>query len=583
MSVTEDWLNDEKFDFDVTSSPALLAESSITEEKSDEDDEEVFFGPQTFKEKVVATVVKEKELGDQPLQVLNPEQQALMLRESALLGLRIKHGNTPTRASPVAIVHPMKRDQPKDEQISLKDMLTKNKENNKENVNSKILFKDNIVPNVTDINKLKVNKILQQKLSNVKARPVSQPELATTSKLPMARNRGKSNLEFSEQLVDHASLYGLSVDTNKLKGSVRRRSGVLPIKKVQSIDLSTTSSKPSIPSLLPTSAIPSIRSAKVAQQQQTHHGSKLKPVKAIPQSQLRLPTSRKSIASQGTPNKPLKAGSSSTCTGLVKRNISATKNLSSATPSNVGIQQCRTVEAYGRQATRSLNDLTTPLNNSTRKSIVGRQLLAKAKPRSASPTPSNQSNTKRPTVRQTTPNNDRPSTPNERPTTPLNDTTHSLSEENQSLPSHADILNRYKKLKTAKRTESLESKRELEAEDNVVRKSPDTNGDANVNNNDNMSNKDSLEHGNDHINKVTTADCEVIPAECEVTNNGDNYTDPTDLSTPLVDLHVDETSPVKGCVFFMDPFATGETPPPLIDIGDVLEPEKPNEVLLIEF
>lgn len=42
-------------------------------------------------------------------------------------------------------------------------------------------------------------------------------------------------------------------------------------------------------------------------------------------------------------------------------------------------------------------------------------------------------------------------------------------------------------------------------------------------------------------------------------------------------------SPVKTKDMFLDPFHTGATPPPLIDVVDVLEPERPSEMNLIEF
>ena len=77
----------------------------------DDEDEEVFFGPQTHNERIAAVVVKEKEAQQQcPLETLTAEQQALLLRETALLSVRIKHG-TPgnTKGSPVAVVHPMPR------------------------------------------------------------------------------------------------------------------------------------------------------------------------------------------------------------------------------------------------------------------------------------------------------------------------------------------------------------------------------------------------------------------------------------------------------------------------------------------
>jgi len=51
-----------------------------------------------------------------------------------------------------------------------------------------------------------------------------------------------------------------------------------------------------------------------------------------------------------------------------------------------------------------------------------------------------------------------------------------------------------------------------------------------------------------------------------------------DAASPLINM-----SPAKVTDYFLDPFHTGATPPPLIDVMDVLEPERPKEMNLIEF
>ena len=57
---------------------------------------------------------------------------------------------------------------------------------------------------------------------------------------------------------------------------------------------------------------------------------------------------------------------------------------------------------------------------------------------------------------------------------------------------------------------------------------------------------------------------------------------------PLLDVNTPcgtSPSPAKfNPKLFLDPFQTGSTPPPLIDVMvDVLEPERPKEQNLIEF
>lgn len=87
-------------------------------------------------------------------------------------------------------------------------------------------------------------------------------------------------------------------------------------------------------------------------------------------------------------------------------------------------------------------------------------------------------------------------------------------------------------------------------------------------------------------------------------NNGNNLSTLKDISCcgstpevtpeapPLVVLGEVASSPLMGMIspikrhnndLFLDPFQTGATPPPLIDVMDVLEPERPAECNLIEF
>ena len=108
---------------------------------------------------------------------LKPEEQALLLREAALLGLRIKHGSASknSRSSPVAIVYPMKR-----EDFSAKEVTQKSIAE-------------------TNLNKQesKPSKILQPRIINSNRRQTYSVGNNKT-KLPMARNRGQSNVETVE-------------------------------------------------------------------------------------------------------------------------------------------------------------------------------------------------------------------------------------------------------------------------------------------------------------------------------------------------------------------------------------------------
>jgi len=87
------WLSDETFDFDINS-PTV---------DNDSVDEEVFIGPLTHKERCVASIVKEEEESRRTctIEEIKPEEQAMLLRESALLGLRIKETNLVRSGTPL--------------------------------------------------------------------------------------------------------------------------------------------------------------------------------------------------------------------------------------------------------------------------------------------------------------------------------------------------------------------------------------------------------------------------------------------------------------------------------------------------
>lgn len=119
-------------------------------------------------------MVKEQEQLRTPCE-LKPEEQALLLREAALLGLRIKHGSAGknSRSSPVAIVHPMKREDFSSREVTQKSTTE------------------------TNLNKQesKPSKVLQPRIVNSNKRQSSYSVGNNKTKLPMTRNRGQSNVE----------------------------------------------------------------------------------------------------------------------------------------------------------------------------------------------------------------------------------------------------------------------------------------------------------------------------------------------------------------------------------------------------
>ena len=77
---------------------------------NDEDDEEVFFGPQTLNEKIAAKVVNEEEALTAPPTEIDPAMRALIFRDAAQVQLALKHGTTKKKNSPIAIVRPMRKE-----------------------------------------------------------------------------------------------------------------------------------------------------------------------------------------------------------------------------------------------------------------------------------------------------------------------------------------------------------------------------------------------------------------------------------------------------------------------------------------
>lgn len=538
MTSVDDWLNDEQFDFDVSASPigdkALQIE--LNHSLEDDDDEEVFFGPQTHKERIAAVVVNEKEAKQAPIESLSAEEQALILKESALLSVKIKHG-TPgnARSSPIAVVHPMRREpQPLDSML-IKDDTKENKEN--------MLISKDRASTVAPPSKLKSSKILKSKFGSSKGRPASQPEPATT-KLPISKTRGKIQSEFSEPLVDKVNLYGLNKATpSKTKktssSAIRRRSG-LPI--TQTSEVSKTSSQQQAPALLP-SAVPAasasrlrapiskstsdVKSLPKGPMRVTSSQSAI--ASGLPQSNLRMPSSsRKSIASIGTPKKNSNIPSSA-------KHRSKTTTTPSATASERCTQQKR-------------NSLVTPVQRtpSSRKQITARQLVTRERSTSRTPSPNDL---------QVIGSNQEPAE-----ITPVVKETPKVHA--PCPPSHSDILDRYKRLKQKQESTEITNEkvsvepieRTIEATE-VVQKAQK----------ENKEKENTIDHG--EKNEVETTDCQ---------------------EATLVNIHhtvssLMEMSPMKTKDYFLDPFHTGATPPPLIDVMDVLEPERPAEVNLIEF
>lgn len=77
----ENWLNEEKFDFDLNISRSSLEDGVLN--NTTDDDDEVFIGAVTHKEKCMAVLVQEKEAKKEAMKSverLNPNEQALLLR-----------------------------------------------------------------------------------------------------------------------------------------------------------------------------------------------------------------------------------------------------------------------------------------------------------------------------------------------------------------------------------------------------------------------------------------------------------------------------------------------------------------------
>lgn len=80
-------IDDETFDFDLAVSPAVEAEVVTNEEE-----DEIFFGPVCFTERLKGAAVKEEEVP--PLSPLNAKQFALMVKEANYVAYRIKNSKT---------------------------------------------------------------------------------------------------------------------------------------------------------------------------------------------------------------------------------------------------------------------------------------------------------------------------------------------------------------------------------------------------------------------------------------------------------------------------------------------------------
>ena len=196
-------------------------ESNVVEEEEDED-EEVFFGPQTHKERIAAVVVKEQEAQQMPIESLTAEQQALLLRETALLSARIKHG-TPGNAkgSPVAVVHPMPRNT-ESVTFGITSSTYSNKENNistttndsLQKIKAKMLALKSGTKQSSSQSTANKPQILQPKFGLNKGRTSSQPEQTSLTKLPVARlRRAKIQSDMSEV----CTVQNFSTDSQEFK------------------------------------------------------------------------------------------------------------------------------------------------------------------------------------------------------------------------------------------------------------------------------------------------------------------------------------------------------------------------------
>ncbi|XP_066914691.1 uncharacterized protein [Clytia hemisphaerica] len=580
--VVDDWLSNEQFDFDVTTSPVgdnvlcIVNQSKQTTDAdaclndgdvdiADEDDEEVFFGPQTHKERCAAVVVKEEEAKKATPQALSAEQQALLLKESALLSVRIKHGSTPNtqcniKNSPIAVVHPMPRQQPpKDASIT-----------NKENIPTERLKSNNQQSKLTQPIKSKANsKLLQPKFGS-KARPSSQPESSSgLTKLPVSKVRrgtGPSSSTDSSEIVDKVSLYGLDKSSSSSTSSKPRR------RSVNQAKANPTAAPPSSTSQQNKSQVPNLRPSALST-------SRLKAPSSKSTSDMKLSTSARgpmrATASQSTI--PSAVDSGVPRTNLKLQSVSRKSTASTGTPTrNSGIPSARrrskietpsasttTSVPSTRPAITSRQSLITPVQRtpSSRRQMTARQLITKRRDSSRTPSPIEpvavnnngvERNTASPTpsleTQPTHETEDRIKKPSTEPpiTGPPSAGPSSTEPPSTEPPSHSDIMNRYKRLMSSQK-------------ENKRTEGPST--DANEPKQDEITIKDE------------SPVVETIHALPEA-----KLLEINDAASPLINM-----SPAKVTDYFLDPFHTGATPPPLIDVMDVLEPERPKEMNLIEF
>ena len=508
----EDWLSNEKFDFNINLN---LSKSSAEEE----DDEEVFIGPVTHKEKCMAVIVQEKE-NIKTVERLNPEEQALILRESALINLKIKNEGTPgrrnTMASPaVAIVHPMRRQAIQNE-------------GNKENVQK---------------NKIEID---SKKIPNMS----SESSKKRSKRVSMAIKPSKSLTEFSEPpSVSRGTKLGNSTQQKRLK-----KQQVIP--KPGSI--SKSKSGGGIPSLLPSrpkNFSENLSTNPMKPSTQSVSGISQPQLKVSAQatcgiSQKHLKLSARKCSYDGTPTTNKLQAKSSQRQSLGGKGYFA----SIGTPN-----KSKAINKPSEKSEAKQNDLITPIVHSSRKSIIGRQLIPEVK---RSKTPSvdklNQTNSIQENKILEDVQLDKKGDDHVAPT-----------EEVDS--SNSDILQKYEKGIDEK---SKNINNEFMLQDN---KEIDTN-DTNI----------KIPIGNEHITNMPL----YIPSSNVVNSNENDkivckekmlpvVPSPPPLLIDIFDCVEPVHSPAK--LNNIDPFETGNTPPPLIQLDVVLEPEKLQEVNLIKF
>lgn len=596
----EDWLTDEKFDFDLN-----LSKSSIDGLSNVVEDEEVFLD-------TAKITLKENE----PYIHIHDEK-GFHDKESGIIASKIKNtpglrSTTKSTKSPVAIVHPMMRDDIINRKENIEKICPENKENipnepSKKNGNLNLtLGSSNLTTDSSSV--IHSNKAASAS-KNKKLKRLSLPPKTSSNPIglvgpfskhntaekkkdvkidapPSVSKIKQSNFKKLTKLSSSNSEFMEQSSGIKNQNSVALNSSIQSrLKKPLMIPkpglISKSKSGGGIPSI--TSSAPRIKQDSVA--------IGLKPLKTASQSlsgisQVQekskisnLKLSARKCISVGTPESHKKLSKSS----VVKRQ-SVTKKIPNSSV-DTPLTEKRMLKPP-RSITKQ-SSLITPSMKPPRKSIVGRKLISKS---------------------------DDESPKNDKPGNELNIKTSELSKENEVFIDKANDItidcrmneDGYEviSLSPTVMNDLEESNENLPIEcggktlsENIVpeivlSQLNDTTSELpEVKESDDT---DSCTTGNVELAK----ELETVLFNSDIDDTGGNAENKKEEEIDLLGLNsveldavpallleisnIDsEISPLK--VNAMDPFKTGHTPPPLIQLDIILEPEKPPELNLIEF